>query len=529
MMGRLGRVTTSKEAPYLHVGQAAYQVVIVGRHTTLRSSTLRLLAEFHEGGGTVLFVGEPPPCIDARPTAAGSELAARATQIPWQPEALIKACRHVVPAGVEILNGETGQGLKEVSCQLRAEGDRRYLVAMNMSDNQAFEQARLRLHGTGWVEEWDCRNGARYAVSAHQEGEYVEFTTDFPPSGERAFVLVPELDAALSARPVEADTEQETASGPFAYELGEENVCVLDFVRFQLDDFQRNDFQSGNQDWQGPSEVLQADQAVRAALNVPLRGGEMVQPWYRQKYEPALPILARLRLVFEFEIECLPTDPVFLCVERPAEWRMTLNGRPLPSQPEGWWVDTAFQKIPVPNSYLEAGHNELLLETDFHVGINIEAVYLIGAFGVRLDGTQKTITRLPEHLEIGDLTPQGFPFYGGSLTYQIPLPAAAKAASRFAIATPAFEAACIRASAGGPPEMIAWQPFRAEIQHSRSDLVALEVVLTRRNTFGPLHQVPLRAGAYGPGNFVTQGADFSQNYMLYPSGLLLPPVLSWTD
>jgi hypothetical protein len=57
-------------------------------------------------------------------------------------------------------------------------------------------------------------------------------------------------------------------------------------------------------------------------------------------------------------------------------------------------------------------------------------------------------------------------------------------------------------------------------------VVELEVMLTRRNTFGPLHLVPMRSGAYGPGHWVTGGAAFARDkYMLYPSGMLDAPEL----
>ena len=520
MMGRLSRVAAAADGPRLHVGEAAYRAVIVGRHTTLRSSTLRLLTEFHDAGGTVIFVGEPPPFIDARPSTAASGLAARACLLAWNKAALIDACRRAAPAEAEILECETGRVLSEISCQLRIEGDFRYLIAINMSAEKAFDAVRLRLCGHGQIEEWDCRSGERYTVFARQQGAWIEWTADFPPSGERVFRLTPERDSALPARPTKIQAHQEQITGPFVYDLGEENVCVLDFVRFQV----------GSGEWQGPLEVLEADQCVRTALGVPLRGGEMVQPWYQKKYEPAPPVLAPLRLAFEFEIEFLPETPLFFCVESPDKWRMTLNGKPLSSQTEGWWVDTAFCKIPISASDLLLGCNVLALETEFHVGINIEAVHLIGVFGVRLNGTQKTVTHLPECLKIGSLTAQGLPFYGGSVTYYVPVPAAARAASRLSIATPGFEAACILAGAGGEePHLIAWQPFCAEVEPPQAGRIALEVVLTRRNTFGPLHQIPLRAAGYGPGNFVTRGADFSEDYMLYPAGLLLPPVLSWEN
>ena len=75
-----------------------------------------------------------------------------------------------------------------------------------------------------------------------------------------------------------------------------------------------------------------------------------------------------------------------------------------------------------------------------------------------------------------------------------------------------------------------WHPYEVDITESiKSDAgkIELEVVLTRRNTFGPLHQIPLKAHAYGPGNFTTAGENFSENYMLYPAGLLASPEMRY--
>ena len=116
------------------------------------------------------------------------------------------------------------------------------------------------------------------------------------------------------------------------------------------------------------------------------------------------------------------------------------------------------------------------------------------------------------------------PFYTGAITYEVPVTLSARGSQRLFIETPKFEAACIKVkSAAGPPGMIAWQPYQAEITGGAAEL---EVVLTRRNSFGPLHLVPKRSDAYGPGHWLTEGAAWSQEYQLYPSGLLEPPVVS---
>ena len=521
MLCRLSSIGRSTDGlPLWNVGLADYRVVVVGHMTTLRGSTLRLLDAFIHSGGTVIFAGEPPPYVDALPSTAAAELAARAVAIPWDQEQLIAHCRRAVGSDVQIVDAVTGEPLPDIFCQLRIDGDIRYLVALNINPCAAYAQARIRISGHSFVEEWDCRSGIRYAVEAAAADGYQQIMTDFPPSGEHVYVLTPVRDDSLTAKPVRTEAGRVACSGPFTYELGEENVCVLDFARFKLDEGP----------WSERREILQVDGAVRTALNLPLRGGEMVQPWFHRKYHPAPPVHARLTLAFHFDILDLPGGAVHLCLERPAQWSLRLNGELVSAPAEGWWVDTAFQKIALPTSLLRAGPNELTLETDFHDGVNIEAVYLIGGFSVSLTGTQPLLTRLPTHLMVGDLTTQGFPFYGGPLTYRIPVSLPSESGATLFLETPRFEAACLKAlSPQHPPAFIAFSPYKAELPSDavQNGVLDLEVVLTRRNTFGPLHQIPLRAGAYGPGNFTTSGADFSEDYMLYPAGLLEAPVVSW--
>jgi len=76
--------------------------------------------------------------------------------------------------------------------------------------------------------------------------------------------------------------------------------------------------------------------------------------------------------------------------------------------------------------------------------------------------------------------------------------------------------------------MIAWQPYTVNVTADlqKNNYLLVDVVLTRRNSFGPLHALPLRVGAYGPENFTTSGGSFSKDYQLIPSGLLSEPFIS---
>jgi len=147
---------------------------------------------------------------------------------------------------------------------------------------------------------------------------------------------------------------------------------------------------------------------------------------------------------------------------------------------------------------------------------------------VRVAGTEKTLTELPGRLAVGDVTSQGLPFYSGTIRYEIPMRQRLGAGERAFIELPGFEGACAKVSSEGrTPRMIAWQPYEAEITEDVRDpgTIFVDVVLTRRNTFGPLHLVPKRSGAYGPGHWISGGKQWSDAYQLWEAGLLAPPRL----
>jgi len=521
MMSRLSAIETDeRHVVRLRVGQALYRTVVVGHMTTMRSSTLQLLNAFAADGGRVVFMGDPPAYVDSLRSDEPALAAGRATAIPWDKDRLLAACRDSGALAASVVDSETGEPITEIYCQTRIAGNTTIFVAVNTATDREFGAVKIRIAGSGHVEEWDCRTGDRSIPNYRTVGSDTEIFTTFSLSGERAFMLssIPDPDmVAVQQMPKKGEA---ICKGPFAYELGEENVCVLDYARFRI----------GDGEWQEAGEILQVDRAVRRALDLPLRGGEMVQPWFRRKYMPEPSVLARVILEIQFDIDNMPAGPVSLCAERPELWRFTLNGVPVSSQADGWWVDTAFEKLALPDGSLQSGANVLVLETDFRDDINLEALYLIGDFGVSVEGNRCALTTRPECLPIGDLTRHGFPFYGGAVTYRIPVPSDMEAEQLF-VSVPAFEAACIKARAShGDNGMIAFPPYETQVPNWRTGMSGfeLEVVLTRRNTFGPLHQLPLRAHAYGPDNFTTGGDNFSQDYMLFPAGLLSAPVISWS-
>jgi hypothetical protein len=267
----------------------------------------------------------------------------------------------------------------------------------------------------------------------------------------------------------------------------------------------------------------------------------MLQPWYAARSPRR--VVGAVTVRFRFAIERMPESAVDLVVERPDVFAVTVNGTRIavPEHPKRW-VDICFARLPVPEGVLQLGENTVELSCDYAHDVGLEAVYLLGSFGVEVRGSGAALTSLPERLAVGDITRQGLPFYGGAIAYELELPQGASRPTK--LAAPGMSAACavvvprstpfpdtsslaLDEAADGttPDRLIAWDPYEADIADLARDGTPLDlrVYLTRRNTFGPLHQVPLHAPAYGPGNWLTEGAAFSEAYVLLPSGLLHPP------
>jgi hypothetical protein len=519
MLSRLARLDkTDVKQPLLYVGKAPYKVVVVGNMTTIRKSTLKLLEEFIRAGGKVIFAGNAPDYVDALKSTEAQQLAGTGIRIPYKGKAIVETTQKYIAPVVEVIDQATGKYIDSIYCQVRQDGYRKYIVIMNMDRKKGYTHAVVRIPGKGRVTEWDCTSGEPYKLSAVKQNGYLEIVTGIAPAGEHVYTLSGENQGGLKEQQTYTSEEKIDITGPFRYSLNEKNVCVLDMGSYSVN----------NETFSKPTELLRIDRVLRKRCGLKFRGGDMLQPWFAAKFEGKPEIKGKVKIAFPFIIENMPEDSVFLCMETPDLFTVSINGNPVEYKNEGWWIDPVIRKIHVPIRLLKSGTNEVLLKVDFSNDKNLEALYLTGNFGVKLEGFTSVITRLPEKLNIGDIVNQGLPFYSGTVTYRIPVNKEWKSRKNLMLNIPEFEAACIKVSGKNTPEkMIAWQPYRVEVSElvNREEEISVNLILTRRNTFGPLHQLPLRPWAYGPFSFVPEGDAFSENLTLIPGGLLGDPFI----
>jgi hypothetical protein len=519
MLSRLSQL--HPQGPELKVGAATYTVVIVSGMATMRSSTLAILRQFLDLGGQVLFVGDPPSYIDALPSEQAKSLADRARRVPFARDPLLSACEPFLSKRVTVYDRATGLPLDDIYCQVRVDHETRYAFLLNMNREKAYAAVQIRFGGADGqqhIEEWNCATGKRTRHEGKFQEGNLEITVDFPAAGEHLFIQTPQNDEGVMAHRPSLEEHTREIVGPYAYRLSEPNVCVLDLARYCLN----------GANWQEETEILKVDRNLRGQLDMNQRGGEMLQPWFTRTSEPE--IKGQVTLCFDFFVKDLPSSPVTLVMEQPQDFVVRVNNACIePGEHADWWVDRCFKRLSIPLGLLRPGLNTVQLDVAFHEGIDLEALYLLGAFGVQVEATQKRIVGLPAHIQSGDLTTQGFPFYSGNITYLLDFEALEGGEQRVFITTPDFAGACVKVRVpDGTTSMIAWQPYEAELSYSGSvsGPLELDVVLTRRNTFGPLHLIPALSEVYGPEHWRTEGTQFSPGYILLPTGLLRAPHLS---
>jgi len=225
----------------------------------------------------------------------------------------------------------------------------------------------------------------------------------------------------------------------------------------------------------------------------------------------------------------LPDGEIFLAGERPEFNSYRINGISLKNENiNDFWIDDCFKRMVIPEGALKLGKNTVTVDVTFMRTTNVEALYLVGIFGVKIEGRKRSLTVSPKLIGCENYESYGMPFYTGSITYHLTaehyadvLGADGNEADRIVISPEHFTGSCVKVTTLGKTAVLGWDPYEADVTEAYRTGAPIDVTVvgTRRNLFGPLHQYPAIVGAYGPGNFVTDGDAWTDDYSLIDSGL----------
>lgn len=185
--------------------------------------------------------------------------------------------------------------------------------------------------------------------------------------------------AAEGQRAVPAAMEPGTAfRGRVAYTLSEPNALLLDQAEYAFDEGP----------WMEKEEILRADNAFRSHLGFPSRMDAVAQPWVVEKERAEHCLRLRFRILSD-----IPVSGASLALENAEQTGIRLNGLAVPCKTEGYFVDKAIEKVPLPA--LVRGENLLELTVPVTRREGAEWCYLLGNFGVRLEGDGARLVSLP--------------------------------------------------------------------------------------------------------------------------------------
>ena len=509
----------------LLVGCMKYDVVLVPNLMTVRSTTLGILKEFKENGGRVLAVGRLPEYVDGKASDPASVsgfanwMKESCEAIPYQRTALLKELREY--ADLEAFYGDYERA-DDLLCQVREEEGRRWVFLASRKNPENKDMVRKRHLKIKFRGAWNCRfynalDGSAEDLKSYagQDGTTV-LEIDRYDHDSFLFELTP-FEGARTEKDRKAQRKKEQ-NELVLYEtkvpvtLSEPNVLVLDMPEFSFE----------GQPWQEREEILRLDNRLRNRLGFPLRMEAWKQPWVREKEARHKQIEAGSKVELRYFVHSeYEAEQVSLALEQPEETAIFWNGYPVIFEKQGWYVD---RRIPVTAlGSLEKGVNELCLVREFHEGTNLEAVYLLGDFGVRVTGRRAVVTAPVRELSFGDWTVQGLPFYGGNVCYRINITGDGRPVK---IRAEKFAAPLLRVDYQGKKQgVIAFSPYELTTEPIGKGEQCIELTAfgSRINTFGALHNCDSMDNKAAPGYWRTAGCAWSYEYCLRPAGILKAP------
>lgn len=493
----------------LSVGEMAYDVVLVPDCQTLRATTVDRLESFVAAGGRLVFAGRIPELVDAKPSGRVKELAQRAECISFSKGAILSALD-----GVRFVDIRDDKGMHTTNLlhQVRAEGDTRYVFLCHGEkpenpDVCPREDIVLRIRGEWKVRRMDTATGEIAPLHVAYEKGRTVLRYAFYAYDSLLIELTPGRAEAGEDAPAEKKFDYYALWHPVEIALSEPNVLLLDTAQYAFDD---------EENWRDEEELLRADDAFREELGYPLRKKEVAQPWV----VPDEPITHHLRLKFTVHSEMEIKAPQ-LALEKAESVEIAVNGCPVDNASVGWFVDESIKKVQLPD--LPAGDSVIELTLPFGRRSNVEWCYLLGDFGVRVQGAEKTVIPPVRRLGFGDWTTQGLPFYCGNVTYKIPVRVEK---DTLTIRVPQYRGSVLGMEMDGVRQGdMAYAPYEytfTNLQPGEHE-VGITVYGNRVNGFGCVHNCDDSTSWFGPDCWRSEGVRWCYEYRLRKSGLLVSP------
>ncbi|WP_455619386.1 hypothetical protein [Eisenbergiella sp.] len=487
-------------------GKMRYDVILVPDCITLRSNTVIRLEGFVQKGGKVIFAGRIPEYIAARRSDRVRQLAEKCVKLPFEKQEILHALE---PYRTLAIRDRSGAMADNLIYQMREDRENRWLFIAHGGkpenpDSTVKEELTISVPGLWKAVRYDAMTGTMEEVAVDYEENLTLW--DITSYAQDSFLYCLKPGKSTCKKPAAKTGRRREVKLPDTTRitLEEPNVLPLDMAEYKLDDGA----------WREKEEILRLDNKIRKELGYPQRADAYAQPWIygKREYEHIL----SLRFLVNSEIDA---QDIRLALENADITEVFWNHRKIDSDPDGYYVDKQIRTKMLGN--VRAGVNVLELRIPYHSGINVEAVYLLGDFGVKAAGSRTALTAPVTELAFGDICTQGLPFYGGNLTYHLPVVLAED--GKLTVSVTRFRSPLIEVSLNGTEKRkIFKSPYKAEFEGVKKGAceLAFKVFGNRKNTFGQLHNYSNIPTWCGPDAWRTDGENWAYEYQLTKTGIL---------
>ncbi len=502
------------------VGKMRYDAIVIPDCNSLRSTTLDYLEKFTAAGGEVMFMSGCPAFVDGVACNKAQGFYEKATKLPFDQIALMKALE---PYRLVKICLRDGTAAKRWCYQLRKDGDEQWLfiapfqpVPMATTAEQRNDDGVVRgkqveiIVGGEWQPYcYDTLSGKVLPVSFRHEGGKTVVLHEFFESDSLLLKFSePHYHEFIQRQDERFTVKRLDYKQTVAFEREEPNVLLLDQPEYRLDE----------EGWSHREDILRADHVLRERLGYPLRNGKkQPQPWVVPD-DPAEHTVA-----MRYEIRCdLKVKGARLALEDAEKAVITLNGKLVGNTVTGWYVDEAIKTVALPD--LKKGINRLEIRLPISKRSNLEACYVLGDFDVQVQGAETTLLPPRRELGFGSVAGQGMPFYGGNITYLLPIEVPRDCNMEVHLGK--YKGAlCKVALDDGEGKPAAFAPCNATFKKVSKGLHTLRITVYghRHNTFGCVHNCDENYSYYGPNAWRTVGDRWSYEYQLKELGLMISP------
>lgn len=509
MLEWFGKVANRK----LTVGQASYDLLILPPDlTNLRKQTLPVLEQWLAAGGEILSLSPAPVFVDGRPSEAPQALRNR-YRAQWHDvdsnAALLSELQRRLAPRITFSSAVPASiGFSE---RFLPNGDR---VLFLTNSGLATVKTSATVEATS-LETWDTASGRTVPAQWTPAAGKATFPVELAPAASLLLIA-----RAAAANPVQtvAATRTPIPEPKWQAKADSANILALDYC----------DLTVGAQTWENINTwranwlIWQHHGFERPAWDNAVQYKRSVLD--RNHFDAK----SGFRATFRFEVGMdVDTASLRLAVETPELYRITLNGRPVDFKTAQRWLDPHLMAAPIA-SLVQPGVNFVQITAQpFDVHMELENIYITGQFAA-IPAKQGFQLSPAKALDMGPWAGQGYPFYSGSVVYTstVEVPAGSNALH---IQLNEWKGSMAEVLLDGKPAtVLGWPPYAASIAAAPGKhTLALRVVSTPRNTFGPFHNPTKPRMRAWPAAW----ADFPEHqpagkaYDILDYGLITPPTV----